>query len=208
MIEPFAWRCTLEKTAKTLIRLCGCAGWRKYHFVDFSVARLTMLHQIHVCPQMSYLHFAWHRCHLPAVHPTTWQCGRRCGRGYRHVLGRFLLNRFFLLPYMRVSPLDLDIGIVVVLFHLVLGLSERYWTGYQKQLDTKRNATQWMYYMSRRMTKPAKWPVKTGNLPSLIRPRFMGRAKDPNFLQTDSEDSGLIWVFAGRTGHLVGFVIV
>ena len=35
-------------------------------------------------------------------------------------------------------------------------------------------------------------------------------AKDPSFLHADSEDSertGQIWVFAGRTCHFVGFVI-
>ena len=39
-------------------------------------------------------------------------------------------------------------------------------------------------------------------------------AKDPNFLHADSEDSDqtgwiprLIWVFAGRTYHFVGFVM-
>ena len=40
-------------------------------------------------------------------------------------------------------------------------------------------------------------------------------AKDPRFLHVDSEDPGqtgrmprLIWVFTGRTGHFVGFVLL
>ena len=42
----------------------------------------------------------------------------------------------------------------------------------------------------------------------------MGSHKDPNFLHADSKDSDqtgrmprLIWVFAGRTCHFVGFVM-
>ena len=77
--------------------------------------------------------------------------------------------------------------------------------------------------MSRLMTKPTKWllrPAKT--LISLgIRPVWsefslwaLWVAKDPSFLHADNEDSDqtrqmpkLIWVFAGRTCHLVGFVM-
>ena len=61
--------------------------------------------------------------------------------------------------------------------------------------------------MSCRMTKPDK------SDPSL-RCALKWVAKDPRFLHVDSEDSDqtgrmprLIWVFAGRTGHFVGFVM-
>ena len=73
------------------------------------------------------------------------------------------------------------------------------------------------------MTKPIKWhvhPVKT-QISLGIRPVWSESslcakwvAKDPNFLHADSEDSDqtgrmprLIWVFAGRTCHFVGFVM-
>ena len=72
------------------------------------------------------------------------------------------------------------------------------------------------------MTKPTKWPVRPANTQiSLgIRPLWSESslytqlvAKDPGFLH-DSEASDqtgqmprLIWVFAGRTGHFVGFVM-
>ena len=72
------------------------------------------------------------------------------------------------------------------------------------------------------MTKLTKWlrPSKTqislGICPvwseSLLCTQWV--AKDPNFLHADSEDSDqtgrmprLIWVFAGRTCHFVGFVM-
>ena len=79
------------------------------------------------------------------------------------------------------------------------------------------------YYMSQRTTKPTKLhvrPAKTqislGIRPiwseSLLYAQWI--AKDPSFLHADSEDSGqtgrmprLIWVFAGRTCHFVGFVL-
>ena len=71
------------------------------------------------------------------------------------------------------------------------------------------------------MTKPTKWsvcPVKT-QISLGIHPvwsesslRVQWVAKDPSFLHADSEDSDqtgpmprLIWVFAGRTCHFVGF---
>ena len=77
-------------------------------------------------------------------------------------------------------------------------------------------------------TKPAKWsvcPAKTrislGESSLYAQwvvkdPSFLHAwvAKDPCFLHTDSEGSDqtgqmprLIWVFAGRTGHYVGFVM-
>ena len=73
------------------------------------------------------------------------------------------------------------------------------------------------------MTKPTKWlvrPAKT-QISLGIRPVWSESslcaqwvAKDPSFLHADSEDSDqtgrmtrLIWVFAGRTGHFVGFVV-
>ena len=76
--------------------------------------------------------------------------------------------------------------------------------------------------MSRLVTKPTKWhmrPAKTlislgitkTDQPSSLCAQWL--AKDPSFLHTDSEDSDqtgwmprLIWVFAGRTCHYVGFV--
>ena len=78
-------------------------------------------------------------------------------------------------------------------------------------------------YMSRLMTKPTKWhvhPAKT-HISLGIRPVWSESslcaqwvAKGPMFLHADSEDSDqtgrmprLIWVFAGRTRHFVGFVM-
>ena len=77
--------------------------------------------------------------------------------------------------------------------------------------------------MSRLMTKPTKWhvrPAKT-QISLGIRPVWSEFslcakyvAKNPSFLHADSEDSEqtgrmprLIWVFAGRTCHFVGFVM-
>ena len=79
------------------------------------------------------------------------------------------------------------------------------------------------HYLSRFMTKPTKWhvrPAKT-QISLGIRPVWSESslcapwvAKDPSFLHADSEDSDqtgrmprLIWVFAGRTCHFVGFVM-
>ena len=73
------------------------------------------------------------------------------------------------------------------------------------------------------MTKPTKWhvrPVKT-QISLGIRPVWSESsqcaqwvAKDPSFLHADSKDSDqtglmprLIWVFAGRTCHFVGFAM-
>ena len=72
------------------------------------------------------------------------------------------------------------------------------------------------------MTKPTKRPVRPAktHISLGIRPVWSESslcaqwvAKDPSFLHADSEDSDqigwmprLIWVFAGRTGHFVGFV--
>ena len=77
--------------------------------------------------------------------------------------------------------------------------------------------------MSRLVTKPTYWhvrPAKT-QISLSIRPVWSESSlcaqwvgKDPSFLHADSEDSDqtgrmprLIWVFAGRTCHFVGFVI-
>ena len=77
--------------------------------------------------------------------------------------------------------------------------------------------------MSRIMTKPTKWhlrPAKT-QISLGIRPVWSDYSlcaqwvvKDPRFFHADSEDSDqtgrmprLIWVFAGRTCHFVGFVM-
>ena len=78
--------------------------------------------------------------------------------------------------------------------------------------------------MSRDMTKPTKWLCAKRRLGSAWasaqsdqRRSSLGAqwvAKDPNFLHADSEDSDqtgpmprLIWLFAGRTWHFVGFVM-
>ena len=72
--------------------------------------------------------------------------------------------------------------------------------------------------MSRSMTKPTKWPVRPAKT---VRPVWSEYslctkwvAKGSRFLHADSEDSDqtgqiprLIWVFAGHTGHFVGFVM-
>ena len=76
--------------------------------------------------------------------------------------------------------------------------------------------------MSRLMTKQTKWhvrPAKTlislGICPVWSESSLCTQwvAKDPGFLHADSKDSDqtgrmprLIWVFAGRTCHFVGFV--
>ena len=59
--------------------------------------------------------------------------------------------------------------------------------------------------------KPTKWP-STQSDQSLLCAQWV--AKDPSFLHADNEDSDqtgrmprLIWVFAGRTCHFVGFVM-
>ena len=69
---------------------------------------------------------------------------------------------------------------------------------------------------------PSEDSDQPGHPPSLIRCPVWSEsslcaqwvAKDPSFLSVDSEDSDqtgrmhrLIWVFAGRTDHLVGFVM-
>ena len=77
--------------------------------------------------------------------------------------------------------------------------------------------------MSRLMTKnnkmnvrPAKTQFSLGIRPCWSESSLCAQwvAKDPNFLHADSEDSDqtrwmprLIWVFAGRTCHFVGFVM-
>ena len=74
----------------------------------------------------------------------------------------------------------------------------------------------WSSKMSHTVTKPTKWhvrPAKT-QITLGIHPVWSESslctqwvAKDSSFLEADSEDSDrLIWVFAGRTCHLVGFV--
>ena len=77
--------------------------------------------------------------------------------------------------------------------------------------------------LSQCMTKPAKWSVRQAKTQTILGIRRVWSvsslcalwvAKDPNFLQTDSEDSNqtgrmprLIWVFAGRTSHFVDFLM-
>ena len=64
--------------------------------------------------------------------------------------------------------------------------------------------------------RPEKTQIRLGICPvwseSLLCAQWV--AKDPSFLHVDSEDSDqtgrmprLIWVFAGRTCHFVGFVV-
>ena len=63
------------------------------------------------------------------------------------------------------------------------------------------------------MTKPTKWHVRPAKTQISLGIHPVWRvAKDPSFLQADSEDSDQtgqmprqIWVFAGRTRHFVGF---
>ena len=76
--------------------------------------------------------------------------------------------------------------------------------------------------MSRSMTKPTKWPmlqvntqISLGDWPvwSESSLHILKVAKDPRFLHGDSKDWSdrpvvqLVWVFAGCTGHFVGFVL-
>ena len=77
--------------------------------------------------------------------------------------------------------------------------------------------------MSRLTTKPTKWFVRPAKTQISLGIRLVWSesslcaqwvAKDPSFLHADSEDSDqtgrmprLIWVFAGRTCHFVGFVM-
>ena len=64
--------------------------------------------------------------------------------------------------------------------------------------------------------RPAKTRINLGIRPVWSESSLCTQwvAKDPRFLHADSEDSdqtgrmpGLIWVFAGRTCHFVGFVM-
>ena len=80
------------------------------------------------------------------------------------------------------------------------------------------------FYLSRCMTKPTKWPVhqettqvSLGILPVWPEPSLCALriAKDLRLLHADSEDSDqtgrmprLVWVFAGRIVHFVGFVML
>ena len=79
------------------------------------------------------------------------------------------------------------------------------------------------WHMSQRTTKPTKWHVRPAKpkISQGIRPVRSESslcaqlvAKDPSFRNADRKDSDqtgrtprLIWVFAGRTCHFVGFVI-
>ena len=64
--------------------------------------------------------------------------------------------------------------------------------------------------------RPAKTQISLGIYPVWSESSLCTQwvAKDPIFLHADSQDSDqtgriprLIWVFAGRTGHFVGFVV-
>ena len=64
--------------------------------------------------------------------------------------------------------------------------------------------------------RPAKTQISLGIRPVWPESSLCTQwvAKDPCFLHADNEDSDqtgrmptLIWVFAGRTGHFVGFVV-
>ena len=72
--------------------------------------------------------------------------------------------------------------------------------------------------MSHSTTKPTKWPVRPA-VSLGIRPVWSESslctqwvAKDPSLLHADSEKNQtgrmLIWVFAGHTGHFVGFIML
>ena len=78
-----------------------------------------------------------------------------------------------------------------------------------------------LWHLSHLMTKPTEWPVRPAKTQiSLCSVRSESSlcakwvADDPVCLHANSEDSDqtgrtprLIWVFAGRTGHFVGFVM-
>ena len=92
-----------------------------------------------------------------------------------------------------------------------------------KSMITKVLYMMLMNHLSRLTTKPIKWhvhPAKTqislGIHPVWSESSLCAQwvAKHPSFLHADSEDSDqtgpmprLIWVFAGRTLHFVGFVM-
>ena len=71
----------------------------------------------------------------------------------------------------------------------------------------------WMTKMSRLKTKPTKWLCAQRRLrsdwPESSQCALLV-AEDPMFLHADTDDSdqtGLTWVFVGRTYHFVGFVM-
>ena len=105
---------------------------------------------------------------------------------------------------------------------LLVSVSKLIWLkGNQcKLLGVFFSITRLILHMSQCMTKPTKWhvrPAKTrislGIHPvwweSLLCAQWV--AKDPNFLHADSEDSdqtGRIWAFVGRTCHFVGDIYI
>ena len=84
--------------------------------------------------------------------------------------------------------------------------SEKTWMPYGPQLDKTNKVT----------VRPAKTQISLVICPAWSESSLCAQwvAKDPPFLHVDSEDSdqigqmpSLIWVFAGRTCHFVGFVM-
>ena len=89
------------------------------------------------------------------------------------------------------------------------------------QQDPRRNSSAWWYEpphdkTNKMSVRPAKTKMSLGIRPVWPESSLCAQwvAKDPSFLHADSEDSDqtgwmprLIWVFAGRTFHFVGFVM-
>ena len=120
--------------------------------------------------------------------------------------------------------LHLSICIMQIDYDVFLWIwSKLYWLWIRKRVDTENvSFIEFKSSLSRLVTKPTKWhvrPAKT-QISLGIRPVWSESslfaqwvAKDPSFLHADSEDSDqtgrmprLIWVFAGRTCHFIGFV--
>ena len=91
-------------------------------------------------------------------------------------------------------------------------LDRHFWTNYP--LVILKWAASWLNQLND--LAPSKDSDQPGHPPSLIKSSLCSHwvAEDPSFLHADSEDSDqtgrmprLIWVFAGRTCHFVGFVM-
>ena len=119
--------------------------------------------------------------------------------------------------HLSICIMQIDYGVFLWIW------SKLYWLWKRKRVDTENvSFIEFKSNLSRLVTKPTKWPVRPAKTQiSLgIRPVWSESslcaqwvAKDPSFLHADSEDSDqtgrmprLIWVFAGRTCHFVGFV--
>ena len=117
---------------------------------------------------------------------------------------------------------DFSPGLVSTEFKVVLGSPHRLWKLPQPLAPTEDSCNGRWTYMSHHMTKPTKWSVRPANtLISMgIRPvkseylvsawMKVGSLAIHKAHSKDSDQTGwmprLIRVFAGRTGHFVGFV--